>query len=365
LLSTLDISHNQLSQFPDSFYTIRSLTNVDISHNKISGAVDLQAFKQLESLNISNQTTDSTSITSITFGEENLYNLVHLEADSNDINNFILHKSRNKNTFKRLETAKLNSNQFAELPNFIYDCSVIHTLDLSNNKIGSIIPLAYQNPVMLEYFFSNLDKFGFTWFMNPIPSLEVLNLSNNEIIGLDQLNNIPNIRKLDLSHNQLIRFPLFNNNENLIELDLSNNQIQTLVHFTRSDSTTLSFQKIDLSHNQIRIFEPSDKKYIHLKELNLSNNQLTSFHCNFYPSLRSLDLSNNNLTEIITHKTANYLYLKELNLSNNPSLKNIPTELFDSFYSLKMINIKNTNLNSDLLLFLTQYCKSKNIRLIK
>ena len=55
MLSTLDISHNQLSQFPDSFYTIRSLINVDISHNKISGAVDLQAFKQLESLNIRNK----------------------------------------------------------------------------------------------------------------------------------------------------------------------------------------------------------------------------------------------------------------------------------------------------------------------
>jgi Leucine-rich repeat (LRR) protein len=365
-LTNLSISNNELSEFPHHLFTIRNLMRLNISHNKISGKVDVQNFDQLVNLNMNNQVTDSIGITSIILGEGNLENLIRLEADSNDIKHIILQEQPfYESVLKKLEVVSLNSNKLTVFPKLFYNCPSIRTLDLSHNKLGSLTAFTDLTPKQHQFYLSNLDKLGSVWFDKSIPSVEELDLSNNQIQNIIELNNIPNIQKLDLSHNQLTRFPLFIGNYYLTELNLSHNNIETLVHFMRNALTTKNFEKINLSHNKIRIFEKSNTNYHSLKELNLSHNQITTFHCNAYIHLEKLDLSNNNLTEIIYEGNhADFLKIKNLNLSNNPNLKDLPIELFRSPH-LKTFNIKNTNLKPDLARFIIEYCKTNRIKLIK
>ncbi|MBK7094094.1 MAG: T9SS type A sorting domain-containing protein [Saprospiraceae bacterium] len=318
----------------------------------------------------------------------------------------------------RVTSVKLTENKlFGKLPREIYDLSELNYLALDNNEIYGSFPDSIRKLRKLNFLnlgqnrmsgiipgdianlhnLKNLNLYynAFNYISNEIfkmPSLEVIDLSDNFIVGeIPDYLNLPSLKNLILTKNdffgsipgelgmcnKLILLALQNNNfsgtipselSNLKELKglfLSENELQgllpdSLFHLPELEVLTLNdnkfegeiFNKINnlkmlsylsCDNNEFEgIIDTVISGLLNLRHISASNNRLEGFLPAelFYDRLIFLDLSKNKLAGKLPPEIKNAVNISYVDLSYNNFEDTLPKELC-SLFKLNTINLNN------------------------
>lgn len=243
-----------------------------------------------------------------------------------------------------LRDLNLSGNQIIELPKNIHKMWPLHRLNLNNNQLRSL-PASLAETGIDKLFLSHNQ-------LTELPQefcdskLEILDLSHNQLTELpEKFGEIAFLEKLNLSNNQLQSLPASLSNLGFLkELILSDNQLQT---FPVEIGDRRWLKKLDLSNNQIASLHDAMGllNNINIEELFLGGNPLTA-----WPDFKSLKnlrrLSLNNINLVVTHGIPDSIiaWLKELELDNN-QLTTFPNGL-DRFYALTHLSMKGNRISS-------------------
>jgi Leucine-rich repeat (LRR) protein len=126
-----------------------------------------------------------------------------------------------------------------------------------------------------------------------LPFISQLDLSNEDVKGLEALAELPNLQKLDLSDNPIKSVEPLIGAPTLCHLDLSTTRVTDVSEISEINS----LQYLDLSNNRIRDVKPINKLK-HLLELNLSATRIEDAQLNGLTALRKLDLSLTKVNEL-------------------------------------------------------------------
>jgi Leucine-rich repeat (LRR) protein len=276
-LSIIDLSRCNFSgSIPDSMANLTQLVSLDISSNSFTGPIP--------SFNMAKNLTriylyDNSFTGQITFIHwKELQSLEHLYLSSN-----LLVGSIPTSLFSLplLQQLDLSNNRFSGQ---IYEFSNVssfqlHILDLSNNFLEGPIPMSLFELRGLEDLVLSSNNFGGSLHVNAIQqlrNLSTLDLSNNNLLiessgANSSLSSFPQIIQLKLASNKLKTFPGFLRSLASIEiLDLSDNQIHGEIpnwiwNLTHLVSLNLSYNNLEGS-----LLNPPRA----LKILDLRSNQL-------------------------------------------------------------------------------------------
>ena len=233
-------------------------------------------------------------------------------------------------TITNLRTLNLKCNKLTQLDDEIFKpLSLLKNLMLANNPLIKIPILSLPNLQTLSLHDCFLTQINDTEF-SPLSQLKYLNLAGNPF-----LTSIPGLLSMtSLTHLNISRLPQTNPISltsfppTLEILDLSNNDL--------SDLEALSFAKyqkirtINLSNNCIQNVPSIVLKGLNeIEELNLSYNDLSmiSFQSTYLQKLGVLDLSFNNIDTIPRDTFSNLPNLTTLFLNNN-KISNISSYAF-------------------------------------
>ena len=141
-------------------------------------------------------------------------------------------------------------------------------------------------------------------------SLEVINLSKNEINSINQeLVCLRNLKELQLSYNRISDYlteDMFIGLTNLTKVDLSFNQISKVND--KTFNRLLNLRSINLSHNQIESIQKPFEMLLNLESIDMSCNKLAVIgQCAFkgLTALKKINLLDNKLSQ--NKKLALYL----------------------------------------------------------
>lgn len=211
--------------------------------------------------------------------------------------------------------------------------------------IKDIWPLAFGGLSQLKHLYMSWNEitYIFDGLFSALANLETLEISFNKLKNLNRnsLMGLNSLQVLILSHNRIMEFDVnFLYTTKKIQLDVSFNNL-TKFHIK---NFTGSFQKLNLSHNEISEFSGSLSM---LEIVKLDHNKLSTIDnitCNDNSSVISeLNLSHNFLTDLpnasFFHSlhTLQFLYLDSNNLSN------LQTDIFGKLQSLKSLNLSNNH----------------------
>jgi hypothetical protein len=154
---------------------------------------------------------------------------------------------------KNIETLSFHGIGLHSIPNIFLNLQQVYTMDLSGNEIEIISTL-------------NIQKLG----------VRLLNLSHNSIKDLkpDDLSWIPSIEILDLSNNKITKIPkgFFSATKLIRKVILSFNSLKVISKHTLS-GLEVTLQDLYLGENQIDSIHPMAFRHLHeLKLLDLSGN---------------------------------------------------------------------------------------------
>ncbi|XP_028788029.1 receptor-like protein EIX2 [Neltuma alba] len=270
-LSNCSLSSHNL-YFLSSHFHFPSLIVLDLSYNNLMSVTALSFGFNLQELYLSNCSLTSNNLIFTSFNP-NLSSLIHLDLSDNLLT---------------------SSTIFYWISNFTFNP---HELDLRGNSLGRSIP----------------DGFG-----NVIKSLEVLDLSSNNLQGEvpTPLGNICTLKSLSLAYNNFSGdLPRF---------------ISNISWCNRH-----SLQSLDLSTNRLTGILPNLSSFSLLQDLDLTNNQLEGKipeSIGLMSQLESLRLGANNFSGVITESHfKNLSNLSHLSLSGNPLTLNISASWIPPF----------------------------------
>ncbi|KAK6197051.1 uncharacterized protein RJT21DRAFT_123470 [Scheffersomyces amazonensis] len=240
---------------------------------------------------------------------DNLYSFNHLI----NIENLQLHMFNSKKLIQHLSSTVVPDPMTASSFGLLY--SNLKSLDLSYNTLNDLTSIKF--PSSLEYLnlsnnnIINLNNSTFNW--KNLTNLKYLNLSNNTLVSFNLFNTISsnefiekeeyNLQKIDLSGNNLINLNFLSSKacvlfKNLTTIDLSRNLISDLVKFTgslRSINLTGNYlDELNESHFDFSYYFPSNMTEINLSYCKLHNtNQIESELIKACPGLTKLNLEGN------------------------------------------------------------------------
>jgi len=234
---------NQLTKFPDAVLQLTNLKILNLSHNQITQIPDTLGLSNLTELDLS-----SNQITSIPEDLGQLSNLTLLDLNYNQITSI----PEELGQLSNLTRLDLSRNQITSIPENLGQLSNLTGLHLYDNQITSIPEELGQ--------LSNLTELSLSWnqitsipeALAQLSNLTLLYLNNNQITSIPEaIAQLFNLRQLDLSNNQITQIPeaiaqLFN----LTQLDLSNNQIETIPECLE---TLPQLKYLDLRHNPLPV----------------------------------------------------------------------------------------------------------------
>ncbi|XP_061346552.1 receptor-like protein 35 [Gastrolobium bilobum] len=299
-LQLVDLSSNELQgRIPVSIFQLKGIRFLQLSANDFNGTSRLDMFRRMQSLH--------------TLGLSN--NQLSVDITFNDDHGLL--------PFPTLKYLLLASCKLGEFPGFLRNQSQLNALDLSNNQIHGTIPnwiwrfdtLAYLN--LSNNFLTNLEG----PFEDLNSNLYILDLHSNQLQGSTPIFTKYAVH-LDFSSN---RFNITPPNmdkyiPSVFFFSLSNNSLQGNIHESFCKFSTLRL--LDLSHNSFSGSIPKCLTRMNstLRVLNLAGNKLTGYISDTISSscnLRFLDLNENLLGGVIPISLANCQRLQVLNLGNN------------------------------------------------
>ncbi|MCP9754084.1 GTP-binding protein [Lacihabitans sp. CCS-44] len=222
---------------------------------------------------------------------------------------------------------QLQNGRIKNLPTELFSCENLKQLDLFKNNIDKL-PDWFYKLSSLEIFSLNSNKF------TEIPSLIFLvknlrsfSIRDNKIkeIQKNHLQELFKIEKIDLAFNQIVSIPEVENEIFVTDLNLSGNQLTKFPNFL---SNAKNLKNLNLSNNQISFFDDNAfEGLINLEKLDLSGNKIT-----FLPSsinklkrLKSLNISSNNLS-FLPKELEELENLEEIQIRSN-NLDKVPLEI--------------------------------------
>ncbi len=228
----------------------------------------------------------------------------------------------------------------------------------NNQLTGRELRKLTKLPELKKLFLHNTIADADISFLEKLPTLQTLDLSNNHIQDAHFLENLTALHTLDLSNNQIQDVGVLENLTALHTLYLSNNQIHDIsflekltalhtLHLSNNQIQDYSFLEkltalhiLDLSDNHIQKIDFLEKLTA-LHTLDLRNNQIQEISfLEKFTDLHTLDLRNNQIQKITTAFLDKLLNLKTLYLFGNP-IKGIPTEILGkNEYSDCLIELK-------------------------
>lgn len=182
-------------------------------------------------------------------------------------------------TFSGLSLIELNltNNRIVDLGLNPFGNSAIKILDLSYNKISTLLKSSFSSPFLDINISRNRLSYIESQCFNS--DLQFLNLEYNSLyyVSKDHFSNLRNLRELYLGNNRLVDVDFSDNNLDRLEiLDLSYNQIKSLHRIAFSSFLNLKY--LNVSRNQIKWMSSTTLQiFANLETLDISLNYLTSF----------------------------------------------------------------------------------------
>ncbi|XP_010729438.3 transforming growth factor beta activator LRRC32 isoform X1 [Larimichthys crocea] len=356
-LTKISLHNNVIMEIEDgAFDSLKHLIELDLSKNSITCITDFNLYN-LAVLNLSKNSMELF----LSAKTNHLYKLRHLDLSENKMRYFPLLPKNNKLEYLDVSRNQLQTLNISGSPEkrtvYFYHLRYLKYLDMSYNQLKSLP----------ESFF------------NCMPSLEVLNVSNNCISSFSLTNEdlLQKMKIINLSYNSLQSLTFGENTlQSLEELFLQGNDLTTLDHhiFQRLPS----IKHLQLQQNNLKICtsdqnhrDPPDcvsfTSIPNLQFLNLSENNLWTLPANAFANspLKLLDLSLNPGLDMDKHSLSGlehslvHLLLRENNisslntaLSSLKSLKNIDLftnrlntlPMLNKESSIESLNLQNNNL---------------------
>ena len=359
-----------------AFLGVSDLTDVNVSHNHISGSVDSGMFAAdtaLSSLDISDNDIESlsshvfalaggSSIRELRLADNrlmvlpdlafaNLTGLEHLDLSGNRLTNltqplfdelFSLRRlllANNRlsslhptqfNYLQHLDQLALENNELSSLPASVFSqLSSLRTLTLQGNRLtavySNVFPTIYSNLTTLNLDrnrFADLAQIG----ISGISSLETLTLAANRLttIPTGYFDGLSSVKHLDLSRNNIssvLNESSFKGLTSLMSLNLSSSNIARISARTFGSS----IRTLDLSKNDHLQDIDSDflENAVNLTDLYMRSSDLSyeTYGRNVLDSLENLDLYDN-------------------------SIRYVNFRLFDYFPSLRRVDLSKNRINA-------------------
>ncbi|KAF3448116.1 hypothetical protein FNV43_RR08826 [Rhamnella rubrinervis] len=347
LLKWIELSHNQFSgqvlEFPNPPSSM--LESIDLSSNKLQGPIPMSIFKlrTLYSLSLSSNMFNGT----IHFDSfQSLTSLDYLDLSYSNISVNVSGNGSNIPFLPKLRFLRLRSCNLRKFPEIIKNQAELRNLDLSNNQIYGEIP-------------------NWIWKVGN-GSLYSLNLSHNQLVGIQEPYSLCYIEFLDLSFNQIHgKIPILP--PQIFHVDLSSNSFTSSIpsdigknlfwtsYFSLANNGLLGvipksicnaryLQVLDLSNNNLSGKIPTCMLATNRTTgVNLRMNNLSGPIPDLFPvdcSLKTLDLNGNLLSKTIPKSLANCKALEDLDLGNNQMLDTFPM-LLKNISSLRVLILQS------------------------
>ncbi|DAD49375.1 TPA_asm: hypothetical protein HUJ06_031797 [Nelumbo nucifera] len=350
-LSSLNLNLNKLiGAVPSQIGLLAKLVFLDLGSNNFTEAIPSEIGNLLELQVLRLQNNSFTG--PIPYQISKLQKVWHLHLGGN-----IYLENPHPIRFKpmlSLTELQLDYNQLKpDVPPFIFECSKLIFLDLSNNQIAGPIP------IQLMISLKNLKILNLTnnQFEGPIPmetmkldELQELRVGKNKLNGTipTDIGLLSNLRILELQENQF-HGPIPSSIGKLTmlqELNLQKAGLNSSIPDELGFCTNLTF--LELSENNLAgPLPPSMASLNQILYLRISGSQLSgAIHPYFLSNwikLISLQLDTNNLTGIIPPEIGSLHKLEYLYLFSNQLSGSIPREIGN------LLNLKFLNLNGNLI----------------
>ncbi|KAM3383437.1 receptor-like protein 19 [Capsicum galapagoense] len=370
-LRALNLSNNKIrGQIPNWFSNRRwdSLFHLNLSHNSLSGHIDLSHYYSLVSLDLKFNFLEGPLPSAIC----NMSFLNLLDLSRNNFSNSIPSCLGNMTQLTVLDLRRNNFSgslpplctQITSLATSILNgYQLMTTIILNGNRFEGRVPVSWLNCVGLEVLDigNNAITDTFPASLGTLEELQVLVLKSNKFHGPISTKlkfGFPKLRILDLSHNEFsdsLPAEVFRNFKAMIKDDTNKGEIRYMKRFDSffdvyEDSVRLVVKgneielerittimtTIDLSSNHFEGVIPKALKDLgSLWLLNLSHNNLRGdipMELGRLNMLEALDLSWNRLTGKIPRELTRMNFLAFLNLSQNLLVGPIPRGLqFNTF----------------------------------
>ncbi|XP_067913790.1 leucine-rich repeat-containing G-protein coupled receptor 6 isoform X2 [Heterodontus francisci] len=290
-LQSLRLDANLISDIPqNSFEGLQSLRHLWLDDNVLT-QIPVRALNNLPSLQA--MTLALNKIVHIPDNAfVNLSSLVVLHLHNNNI------QTLGRNCFDglhSLETLDLNYNNLDEFPVAIRTLSKLQELGFHNNNIKAIPEKAFVGNPLLQtiHFYDNPIQFVGKSAFQYLPKLHTLSLNGaTEIKEFPDLKGTTSLEILELSYNQIHILPSFHNCQKLEEIGLQHNRITEI----RADTfqQLMVLRSLDLSWNKIAFIHLDAFASLRsLTKLDLTFNQLSSLPLNGLSGLTHLKLKGN------------------------------------------------------------------------
>ncbi|XP_049882570.1 protein artichoke-like [Pectinophora gossypiella] len=342
-LEEIDLSYNRITKICRmTFHNNAKLHKILLSDNNIDN-IDHEAFigKHVSTFNINNNCLT---------GVVEMHSFDGISTDILDLSGSKI-TSLDPEAFSGLQTRVLNlsTNILSEVS--VTSFKSVHSLedlDLSNNKLRNI-NFDISDLTELSSFSARNNTITniSTSFFTQLVSLTKLDLSFNKIPHLDDqlLSRLRKLEFLDISHNNVLKNKLhsrtFEGLFSVTNIQITNTRITSFENGTFSH---LSFLKIiNASHGELaslgfETFKDSGS----IEILDLSNNLLENFFVNgtSIASVAELYLYGNKIKNITSEPFSHLVHLKKLNLANN-NIARFDPKLFPSITKLVVLDLSS------------------------
>ncbi|KAK2633054.1 hypothetical protein EUGRSUZ_L00665, partial [Eucalyptus grandis] len=297
-LEKLRLYSCNLTEFPYFLNSLKRLTYLDLSSNRISGEIPMWFW------GISNDTLDTL-----------------------DLSNNYLEGGIQLSHWKKLSMIDLSSNSFhGQLPSLICQFSSLQELDLAYNNFSGNMPSCFGN----------------------ITNLIFLDLSQNKLQGPlpHSLVNCVNLSILDLSHNRFDDiFPHWLEAPQLNYLNLQSNKFHGRINLTTFGLSFLALETLVISNNNFTGWWPTEFfSNTSLAFIDLSNNKFGGPIPLPSPVTIYYSIASNKITEKIPSLICNATQLEIIDLSNNSLTGSLPWCLTNFSTDLSVLNLRMNHL---------------------
>lgn len=323
LLSTLDMSHNEISKLSEeSFKFMPNLRTIDFSQNAIVNWADIAPNTLLSAtISVSKLNLAGNSLSSFTSIDES-YILASTSLNTLDLSDNKITKVTGQHVLHglpKLEHLSLRGNPLRSISDIISENLL--SLDISNCKLTFLQPTVFLSMPLLTYVnMAQNHRLSLTRKVGAYvtsTSVKRIDLSRCNMDGIE-LNGFPNLMTAILNRNLInkVKRESFESNKFLENIDLSANAI---THISSTSFRELSHLKVlDISYNMIRRIERDTFKDNELlTSINLGRNVIERFSRIAVKSLTHLNMSWCEVLKIDIDAFNDMPELINLDLSNN------------------------------------------------